>query len=180
MKSGLEHSWGTRPLGQPWHSIALAAVGLLLVSAAIYFYWSTSNFLQSSAEAQGIVTDIVLRGNHYYPVFQFSTLDSGDYTVHSSTGAHPPRFSINERVTVVYEPNNPAQARIKEFWSLWLFPVIFGVLGPAFILGAIILWVYRRAIFTMAGYPDLAEPDNSLRRLRDEDRAAQPGRQARF
>lgn len=66
---------------------------------------------------------------NYAPVFTFTAGDGQSYTVASDTGTNPPGFSVGQHVSVLYERNLPGRARIASFAQLWLFPVVFGVLG---------------------------------------------------
>ena len=165
MKMGLSfaHSWGTAPLGQPWQSIGLAIVGIILGTIAIYSYWTTKSFIKTSEETQGTVIELAKRQNNasYFPVISYYVADSGEYILHSSTGSSPPRFSVNEQVTILYSPDKPSKARIKEFWSLWFVTVLAGALGFAFLLTAFLAWVYRRKLYKLAGYAELAGTENS-------------------
>lgn len=140
-------SWGTRPLSQPWHSIGLAIAGVLCSAFAVYSYWTTSSFLDSSVETQGTVIKLIQRrgGSVYHPVVQYYDSAGVKRVLLSSTGSNPPRFSINERVTIAYAPGNPSDAKIKAFSGLWLTTVVTGLLGSAAFMAALFLaWVYRK------------------------------------
>lgn len=151
-----EYSWGTRPLGQPWQSIGLAVVGVLCSAFAIYSYWTISHFLKSSVETQGTVIQLTKRkgDTSYYPVVQYYDGDRR-HVLYSSTGSYPPRFSVNEQVKILYAPDKPSEAKIKEFWSLWLMTVVSGVLGFSFLNGALLAWIYRKKLYALAGHPEL-------------------------
>lgn len=168
MNLSFEYSWGTRPLGQPWQSIGLAVVGVLSIAFAVYSYWTTSNFLKSSAETQGTVIELTKRkdGSSYFPVVKYYDADAAEYVLRSSTGSYPPSFSVNERVTILYAPGKPSEARIKEFWSLWSMMIVTGILGIGFLITALLAWVYRKKLYELAGYPELAGPNKSLHRTR--------------
>lgn len=156
MKRSFKYSWGTKPLGQPWQSIGLAVVGIICSTIAIYTYLTTSNFLKSSIETTGTVVQLIRRGDRYYPVVTYHHPNKKKLTLYSSTGSYPPRFSVNEKIPIVYLPSNPSEARIKEFWSLWLSTFVAGVLGGCSLLGAILVWIYRHRFFSLAGYPELS------------------------
>lgn len=151
-----QFSFGSRPLGQPWHSIALAAVAALFSGIAIYTLVTTSSFLEDSLEAQGSVIKLGRRGELYYPIVRYSDSDSREHTLASPIASGPTRFSVGESVVVVYAPDDPSEAKIKEFWNLWFGTFISGLLGGAFWIGSSLLWIFRKQIYLLAGYPELS------------------------
>lgn len=166
MRLSLQFSWGTRPLGQPWHSIGLAAVGLICSVFSIYTFITTSTFLESSVETEGTVIELSQREGYFHPVVRYFDSSSRDHILLSPVGSRPPWFSVNEKVVVLYSKDDPSKAKIKRFWSLWFWTVLMGILGGAFSLGAFLLWIYRREFFALAGYPELAGADVSTKKQR--------------
>ncbi len=166
MRLSFQYSWGTRPLGQPWHSIGLAAVGVFCSAISIYTFITTSTFLDSSIETEGTVIELSQREGYFHPVVRYFDSSSGEHILLSPVGSRPPRFSVNEKVVVLYSIDDPSKAKIKRFWSLWFGTVLTGILGGAFSLGALLLWIYRREFFALAGYPELAGADVLTKRQR--------------
>src|SRR5437868_4789215 len=119
-------------------------VGLGLAGTAVYAIRSTQSFVAKAEAVRGDVIDLEYRRDTsslsssgvYYPVVNFRTTTGEQHTFHSNTGSSPPSYSIGEAVTVLYDPTNPFDARISGFLSLWLFPLIFSVIGSLFSLGA--------------------------------------------
>lgn len=166
----LTYSWGTRPLGQPWQSISLAVVGVFCGTLTIYSYWTTSSFLKSSVATQGTVVELIKQNDagssYYYPVVKYYDSNSAEHIFRSPTGSNPPHFSVQDRVTVLYALNRPSDARVKEFWSLWLMTIVAGILGTTFLLAAVLAWISRKRLYELAGYPELAGPNNIFKRTR--------------
>lgn len=156
MRLSFEFSFASRPLGQPWHSIALAAVAALFSGIAIYTFFTTSSFLEDSMEAQGSVIKLGRRGELYYPIVRYSDSDFREHTLASSIASGPTRFTVGESVVVVYAPDDPSKAKIKEFWNLWFGTFFSGLMGGAFWIGSIFLWTFREQIYLLAGYPELS------------------------
>lgn len=93
--------------------------------------------------AQAHETPAQVVGNHsrhhnrkhtYYPVLRYQTQEGTSHEVVSPVGSNPPRYREGEQVTILYNPANPQQVRINNFLNLWLMPLLFGVLGGAFLL----------------------------------------------
>ncbi len=166
MRLSFQYSWSTRPLRQPWHSICLAIVGLVFSALSIYTFITTSEFIELSVETEGTVIDFTQRKGSYRPVVRYFDSSSREYVLLSTVGSDRPQFSLNEKVVVLYAPDNPSEARINRFWHLWFWTVLAGIFGGAFSFGAIVLWIYRRQIFALAGYPELAGADVSSKRQR--------------
>ncbi|MGB8261715.1 MAG: DUF3592 domain-containing protein [Terracidiphilus sp.] len=125
-------------------SLFLAAIVMLLVGTAMlavagFQAWRISRFVERSEFAQGTVTalePVSKAGNRdadrnvtYAPVFTFSTKDGKTVSVLSRTSSNPPAFHLGDRVTVLYDPANPEEARIDRLWQLWSLPLIFAALG---------------------------------------------------
>jgi hypothetical protein len=141
--------------------------GFVLLVLAAFFTWRTSSFIQRSQSAPGRVTALEPvtgqdsgsnRTINYAPVFSFKAADSKTYSVTSSTSSNPPGFEVGDDVTVLYNPEDPQQARINTFGQLWLVPVILGSTGTVFFIIAsgfvfALRTLARRALATSAPLP---------------------------
>ncbi|MFM8426577.1 MAG: DUF3592 domain-containing protein [Chloroflexota bacterium] len=109
----------------------------------------------------GVVVDVVKQryvdaetdnvSYYYYPVVEFKARDGKRRTVQLNEGSNPQSHEVGDEVTVLYEPENPNDARIKSFGSsalMWILPSITGLLGAAF-LGAVL--VVQKYLFTPSG-----------------------------
>lgn len=123
---------------------------LLLVIAAISAFFTIQK-LGREKSAPGIVVEVIRREHtdietdnvsiYYYPVVEFRAEDGKRRTVELNEGSNPPSQEVGDEVTILYEPENPSDARIKSFGSsalMWILPGITGILGAAF-LGAVIV-----------------------------------------
>lgn len=116
-----------------------AAVGLIMLTAAAFFYIDTQHFLSSADSADGTVIRLQRKWSSddspvYNPVVHFYTANGKAIEFTSSVGSNPPSFSTGERVEVLYLANAPYNAKINTFATLWLGTIIFSVLGCIFSL----------------------------------------------
>ena len=117
------------------------AVAVLMLAIAASSAVRSGLTLAKEAAAPGSVVDLVVRtdqtGNEfYYPVVAFTLPDGSRQTVQISEGSRPPAYKQDESVTIVYDPEHPLSARIRSFsdtGSMWILPLITGILGAAFL-----------------------------------------------
>ncbi len=124
---------------------AFSALGIVLLTVALYLVHSTQTFLEEASTANGTVIELVRKkssdSNTYAPVVRFVTDTGESIEFTSDTSSNPPSYSEGESVRVLYRPAAPHAARIDGFFSLWLGPIIAGGLGAIFVLigGALLL-----------------------------------------
>lgn len=113
-------------------------IGTAMLAGAIYLYLDKQTFLEKAEVAQGKVVEMLSsRSNNsimYRPVFEFTTKDGQKIEFTSSVSSNPPSYSEGESVEILYDPSNPNKADINGFSSLYLGPLILGILGTVFFL----------------------------------------------
>lgn len=122
---------------------------LLLMIAGISVYTNLQKLAREES-APGFVVEMVERqyrdaetdnvSIYYYPVVEFKSRDGKRRTIQMSEGSDPPSHEVGDEVTVLYEPDNPSDARIKSFDSsalMWILPSITGLLGISFLVAVV-------------------------------------------
>jgi len=116
--------------------------GVIPGALAVFFYLRTSSFIENAEIADGVVTEIEHSGDTYHPVFSFRDAKGDEHEIHSSVGSNPPSHQKGEKVRVYYDPQNPTDACLDSFFSLWFGPVICGALAVVpTILGVLLILV---------------------------------------
>lgn len=105
-------------------------LGLGLLAGAGYFGVRTRQLLAAARKAPGTVVGFERRtsekGHSDYPVIEFSTA-SGELHRFTTSGAGS--FAKGEAVEVLYDPGDPATARVNAFLELWLGSLALGGFG---------------------------------------------------
>lgn len=97
---------------------ALLGLGLIVHNAL---------FAIGTKQAEGTVVEMV--GDEMKsPVVEFNANDRR-HTFQSKMSSSPPAYSVGERVSVLYHPEQPAEAQIDSFSERWLFPLGFATTG---------------------------------------------------
>ncbi len=134
-------------------------IGAAMLIGTFFMYKNTSEFLENSIETQGVVVELLKTRSTsssnnntthndimYKPLVQFTDSKGVQIEFSSSTSSNPPSYSVDEQVTVLYNPKSPNKAKIKSFFSIWGGITILGILGSVFFLtgGGIILYYIRK------------------------------------
>lgn len=148
-----------------WAFLGVAAV-MLAVTAVLYVRdWS---FTRSAARAAGTVTALVpsSAGTNASSVsdrVRFTTADGRPVEFVETLSTSPPRHAVGDRVTVLYDHDEPTSAMLDDFWShrlgvviVSVFTGIFGVLGAVFSLIGVLAG-RRRARIMRDGVPVMAD-----------------------
>jgi len=105
---------------------------------ALLLWNSTRRFIANAASAQGEVIELIeVRDNDdgsisYKPVVTYEAANGRSIRFTASFSSKPAPYRVGERVEVLYAPQDPSDARIKGFSSLWLGPVILCGMGVVF------------------------------------------------
>lgn len=142
--TGPSSSWTLPPvlIGVP---AIFGLVGSLFVVIGLRSRAALRRFRRTAARAPGVVLDLVLelgggRQNGswlYFPIVRYSLPDGRAVDFKSPQGSAPAAVRKGQQVTVLYDPANPANARLEGILSggcLYGFLAVFGV---AFVLLAI-------------------------------------------
>ena len=119
-------------------------VGIVLIAVAVSFYFHTQNFIGDSLLTDGTVIDLVYDDDTAYPKVRFQTQAGEEIEFTSNAGSSPPSFHEGELVKIHYNSENPYDARIGSFFSLWGISIIFGVLGLVFFSIPVVIYGVRR------------------------------------
>jgi hypothetical protein len=129
-------------------------VGLGLLIGSYFTVRHTQRFLQTAIPVPGVVVENVYRESSsssnngpswsYYPHVRFRTTDGQAIDFVSSTGSSPPSYSVNEPVTVLYDPRQPYKASLNSFGQLWAGSIVLICLGVAFTAPGIGFSVWKR------------------------------------
>lgn len=127
-------------------------VGVGLLVGSFFTIQHTRNFLKTAVPAQGVVVEMLFSQSHnnqgtswsYYPHVRFRTADGRDFDFVGSVGSNPPSYSVNQPVTVLYDPDQPSKASLNSFGSLWVTTIILVSMGLLFIAPGTGFMVWKR------------------------------------
>jgi hypothetical protein len=114
-------------------------VGLGMLVGSFFIYRHTSSFLKVAKKSQGVVIKLVpKRGSKgsttYSPMIKFKTQKGDEFSFVGNTSSNPPSYHRGDKVDIFYNPQNPKNAKISSFVSLWLLPLILFGMGSVFTL----------------------------------------------
>lgn len=138
-----------------WIFIFIAIVDFTI---SFFVYRHAQTFVQTASRAQATITKMEERegsdhGTAFYPVFTFKDSSGQDQEVYSSSGQYPPAYKVGDKVTVLYQPDDPRHAKIDAFLDLWMWPVLLGIFGLFELFIAIVQFV---AVFFIGRYESRA------------------------
>lgn len=129
-------------------------IGLFIVAAVLlgvggWLAAGTLEFTRRAASAPGTVIELVTSrgskgGTLYSPIVRWEPLEGEPRTLRSRTASSPAAFDVGEQVTVLYDPEDPAEARLEAFTELWLPATALGGMGTLLLLIAGATLVFRR------------------------------------
>jgi len=94
--------------------------------------------------AQGEVIQLIQSGDSMYRVlFRFSDAQGQVHTVRDRTQRSYKKYDVGQRVPLVYNQENPSDARIDSRFSLYFGPVLLGSMSLLFYAGAALVWRFR-------------------------------------
>ena len=116
----------------------VAIVGLIFLAVAVFMFVRGNTLAKNCTEEteatvvdmkQELDTDADSTSTYrYYPIVEYS---AGGKTVRAtmSDGSSTPAYSINEKVTILYNPNNTKEFIVKGEKRSFIFTIVFAVLG---------------------------------------------------
>jgi hypothetical protein len=137
-----------------------AVIGTVFVVVGIRGIRSTRVFERIAARVPGMCVDLVLRHSGsasvgeshstWHPILAFATLEGRQMTIESPWGGVPAPARRGQQVTVLYDPRQPARARV-DGWigrgtPFYVFAIILGSLFGG--LGWLVLAVAAYAVLT--------------------------------
>ena len=113
-------------------------IGVLMLLGSLLSWNSTRRFIANADTTQGRVIELIEVHDEddgsitYKPVVTYEAANGRSITFTASFSSKPAPYDVGENVEVLYAPDNPHDARIRGFGSLWLGPTILGGLGVVF------------------------------------------------
>lgn len=110
----------------------------------------TAKLVEAYAEAQGTVVGNDYRafaegGAAYVPLVEFQAADGQVVRFTDSVGTIPPEFEQGEHVTVLYNPQDPENARLSTWKRIWFAPTLITSIGLIpLLVGLAIAWLLNR------------------------------------
>jgi hypothetical protein len=117
---------------------AFLGIGALFLIIALLLWKNTRSFLARAQQTTGTVVELrEVRdkddgSSTWKPVVTFAAGNGRDITFAASFSSKPAPYDVGERVEVLYLADDPQEARIKGFSSLWLGTTILGGMGLVF------------------------------------------------
>jgi len=122
-------------------STLFSIIGIGLLIASLFIFNHTRNFIKKSSSTTGTVIELLQERSTssggstsyaYYPWIRFETEDGRSIVFKSAVGSNPPSYRVGEEVSVLFDPDNPYNAKINSFFSVWLGFIILSGLGVIF------------------------------------------------
>ena len=135
---GTVPSGDNRPL-RLLKAVVFTVAGVGLMVAAVWSAASTWRFVAHAVAVPGTVIRLNAGGAH--PEVRFTT--ATNQVIDYPQGGMIWGYRVGDQVTVLYDPNDPAQPIINTRGALWGFTAMNFLLGAVFVVAAQLLWRER-------------------------------------
>lgn len=130
------------------------AFSVLGVVGAGYLVLRTSQWIDGAARADAVVLELVPSSsrdsNGFAPVFEFDDADGERVRVYSRSFSYPPVAQVGDTIAVLYDPEEPEDARTDTFFAKWGVPLIAGIFASLWfggcLVGVLLLGWLRRKV----------------------------------
>jgi hypothetical protein len=138
---------------EPYFVLIPLIIGLAALAVAVWDYRRTRALVRHGQAATGVYAGVEQDTSNAvsedgaslsvteYSTVEFQTLHGETVRFRGRAGGSGKQGLVGKPVDVIYDPAETANARINSFAELWLVALIFGILGAAFTLGALVLWL---------------------------------------
>lgn len=116
-----------------WLGLIFFGMGIVFLATAGVVGYYQQKFIDRSRTAEGRVVQMVGQSKEA-PVVRFNLPNGDSVTFQSSVSSNPPRYTVEEKVIVRYDPEDPATAEIVGWLEQWLLIAVMGGLGTIFTL----------------------------------------------
>lgn len=128
--------------------VVFGFVGSILFIIGVFIFIRTRAFISRSQEVKGSVIKMLTShgsegGTVYAPVFRFTTIQGQSMEVAETVYSSPPGYTVGEVVDILYDPQDPSNARAKKWGSLYFLPLLLGGLGGIFACVGGILLIFK-------------------------------------
>lgn len=124
-------------------------IGLGVLVGDFFMVSGNLSFLNNSLKADGNVVRIVQsrssdNGNFMYsPEISFTDALGQTITFDSNISSSVSTYQVGEKVSVLYNKNNPQDAKINTFFQLWFGPILMTFLGAIFFIVGLLTLVFQ-------------------------------------
>lgn len=116
------------------------ASGITVILIGCFLAYQQLRFINQSASSDGTIVELKAYKSQrrstssvsYCPIAQFTTVTGELIRFEGSICSYPPSFQAEQKVPILYNPNNPKRAEISTFWQLWFNSVLVIGLGVLF------------------------------------------------
>ena len=116
-------------------------VGIALSASGIYFAFIQIDLSLRGEVAWGEVVQLEPGSSTsasgqatLFPLVSFRASNGEQVTFRHRTGRNPPQYSVGDRVPVIFLPDQPDEALIREVGMNWMLPVVLLLAGPLLIV----------------------------------------------
>jgi predicted permease len=112
--------------------------GLCVLFGGLVLWYRTKNFLTRCVKTKGVVVshdyqtsdDEEGKSTSLFPIFRFEHPITGtEYTVRSNVSEF---IQEGQEIEILYDPENPKNAKINNLSHTWMIPIIVNILGVFF------------------------------------------------
>lgn len=126
-----------------WVLRGLAVLGALLLALAILLGVRTTSWVSGAERTDAVITDVEsytsqMTGDSashhvlYRPTVEFTTGEGR--TVRATLPGDTTETFVGQRMSVLYDKDNPTDAKERSFVAMWAFPAILGAVGLFFLV----------------------------------------------
>jgi hypothetical protein len=113
-------------------------VGIILLIISIITLRSTLAFIKNNERAIGRVSKLIEvkddDGATHLPEFKFTTNNNQDFTYRHPTASYPAKWAIGDKMTFIYDPNDPTTARPLTYSGIFGWTIILMAIAIDFII----------------------------------------------
>ncbi|MBI4836162.1 MAG: DUF3592 domain-containing protein [Candidatus Abawacabacteria bacterium] len=124
--------------------IFLVTLAVICAGFSVYQYSATQGFLQHSVWTKGTVIGFTahndFEGMSYTTKVAYADRQGKQYMIETTFNASEPGYEVADIVDVIFNPNNPAEAKVATFWELYLWTFLSGIASSAALISAIVLY----------------------------------------
>lgn len=127
-----------------WFPLLFLIAGIMCMAIALWIGYQQSQFKQRASTTEGLVVRLIEDDGSKAPVVRFRLPNGEDVTFQSNYFSKPPRYSVEEKVIVRYDPEKPEHAAIVGWMEEWFATSLVGGIGVLFsIIGIALKRAFR-------------------------------------